>query len=165
MLKNSWALFPVIVFLSEGKRSQHKPNRHGWKMLVPLNKSVTIEGSCACREHNHTDQRYSGGEQTPDTDFFCNNDGRGLGNFTRALSSVAEVTLVRYLWGLFCCFWCGYCPVLCRPYRWVSSSSGLSFIRLSMGTIQPSLNSPFSATFFSCISGCTSITSRVGLSW
>ena len=93
MLKNSWALFPVIVFLSEGKRSQHKPNRHGWKMLVPLNKSVTIEGSCACREHNHTDQRYSGGEQTPDTDFFCNNDGRGLGNFTRALSSVAEVTI------------------------------------------------------------------------
>lgn len=51
-------------------------------------------------------------------------------------------------------------------YRWVSSSSGTSsFSKLSIGTIQLSLNSPFSATFFSCISGCTSITSSVGLSW
>lgn len=64
--------------------------------------------------------------------------------------------------------WC-FSPLLPRPwspYRWVSSSSGISsFSRLSKGTIQLSLNSPFSTTFFSCISDCTSITSSVGLSW
>lgn len=56
-------------------------------------------------------------------------------------------------------------PPTC-PYRWVSSSSGWSsFDRWSKGTIQLSLNSPFSTIFFSSISGCTSITSSVGLSW
>ncbi|KAG9345726.1 hypothetical protein JZ751_008870 [Albula glossodonta] len=45
----------------------------------------------------------------------------------------------------------------------VSSSSGISSLaRLSTGTIQLSLNSMFGAAFFSCISGCTSITSNEG---